>query len=267
MSGAGLTSRRMMVPRSTAIDRITAGPPSNGWPTKRMFVGWEVCCMPAMDLRCDWACDTCPWMAITRTLPPCSSSMAVCITGTIVASFRTHGSALLPRRDGSPQKRTMTTWGPPVTTHLSPSGSASGKTSSVLTLTRPRSVKAKQARARTRHCRAPVCWTPGLTWNRFCRPYVRTASSVWPRWTSTHLRTWRTSFVTYHLSSRAPWCLERMPVQHMARFCETAGLVSRPRMSLISAFRPPDADPNALAAMVLAQRAHGHPVVHLYAVR
>ena len=33
--------------------------------------------MPAMDLRCDWACDTCPWMAITWTPPPCSSSMAV----------------------------------------------------------------------------------------------------------------------------------------------------------------------------------------------
>ena len=122
-------------------------------------------------------------------------------------------SGHMARHYCSPLKKTRTTWGPPVpvATHSSPSGSASGKTSSVLTLARPRSVKAKQARAHTRHCWAPVWRTPGLTWNRFCRPYVKTASSVWPRWTSTHLRTWRTSFVTYHLSSRAPWCLERMP--------------------------------------------------------
>ena len=211
MSGAGLTSRQTMVPWRTAMDRVTAGPPSNGWPTKQMFVGWQVCCFQAMDLRCDWACDTCPWMAITRTLTPCSSSMAVCIKATIVASFRTHDLALLPRRDGSPLKRTRTTWGPPVATHSSPSGSASGKTSSIFTLTRLRSVKAKKARARNRHCQAPVCQTPWLTLNRLWRPYIRTASSVWPRWTSKHLRTWRTSFVTYHLSSRVPCCLERMP--------------------------------------------------------
>ena len=114
-----------------------------------MFTGWQVCCMPEMDLRCDWACDTCPWMAITRTLPPCSSSMAVCITGTVVASFRTYGSALLLRRDGRPLKRTRTTWGLPLATHSSPSGSVSGKTSSVLTLAWPRSVKANRRGAAT----------------------------------------------------------------------------------------------------------------------
>ena len=37
--------------------------------------------MPATDLRCDWACDTCPWMAITRAPPPCSSSRAVLYHG------------------------------------------------------------------------------------------------------------------------------------------------------------------------------------------
>ena len=46
---------------------------------------------------CDWACNTCLWMAIT-----------FCITGTIVASLRTHGSALLPRWDSSPLKRMRT---------------------------------------------------------------------------------------------------------------------------------------------------------------
>ena len=136
-SGVGLTSRWTMVPWHMAMDCVTAGPPSNSWPTRRMFAGWQVCCMPAMDLRCDWACVTCPWIAITRTPPPCSSSMAVCIMGMIVASFRTHGSALLPRRDGSQLTRTRTTWGLPMHTHSSPSGSASGKSSSLLTLVRP----------------------------------------------------------------------------------------------------------------------------------
>ena len=102
------------------------------------------------------------------------------------------------------------TWGPPVATHSSLSGNASGKSSSILTLTWPQYVKTEQARARNHHCRAPVCRTLGLTWSRFCRPYMRTGSLAWPRWTATHLRTCRTSFMTYHLSSRVQWCLERM---------------------------------------------------------
>ena len=110
-SGASWAMAWMPRARPTDMGSATAGPHSNGWPTRWNSVGWRACCIPTMDLRCDSACGTCLWVAVIQTSPWCSSSMAACFTVTTVASSRTPGSALLPRRCGSPLKGTKGTAG------------------------------------------------------------------------------------------------------------------------------------------------------------
>ena len=195
----------------TDIGHAIAGPPSNGWPTRRKPTSWRACCMPPTGLRCDWACGTCPWVAIIRTQPQCSSSMAACFTVKTVASSRMSGSALLPRRGGSTPKGMKTTWGPLVVTRSQPSGSVSRRPSSVLSPAEPGQPWSESAQM-SPSCQqpAPICQPLGPICRHFCRPYMRTVSSASPRWILIHPRGWWTSSGTYWPSSSLSQCQKRM---------------------------------------------------------
>ena len=190
--------------------------------------------MPAMDLGCDWACDTCPWMAITRTLPLGSRSMAICITGTIVASLRTHGSALLSWQSTQENEDYLRT--------------TCGYTLVIIweceweVLKRSDPHKVAVCKGQTgEDPQLPLPGTslpdPGanmeLILQAICEDWVFGLAQVdihTPEDLKDKFRDLPSIFNSAMLLSIE----EAGP--HMARFCETAGLVSRPWMSLISSY-------------------------------
>ena len=207
-SEASQTMAWMSRPCPTSMNHITTGLPCNGWPTRRKSMGWRASCMQPMCPWCDWACATYSWRAIIWT-PRCSSSTIACFTVTTLASLRTPGSALLPRRGRKKLKRMKNMWGPPVATHSWPSGSMSGCPLRATTRTRQWASAGRRcqwqhptfANARFLSANPPIC-------RRFSWSYTRTS----PRWISIHPTGWRSSSGTYHPSSN-PWRCPRRALE------------------------------------------------------
>ena len=232
-SGASRTMPWMLRACPMAMGHAIAGPPSNGWARIWKSVRWRACCTPPTGPRCDWACGTCPWTAIIRTLPWCSSSMAACFTVTTAASSRMPGSALLPRRGGSTSKGTKTTWGSLVTTRSWPSGSASGRPSSAPTPAQRRvSMDVSQPPMAGSHLPAPGTDMQALLW-AICEDFslfgLTQVDIHIPEGLKDKFRDLPPIYKSFSVSKE-----DAGP--HMAQFCVDTGVVSQPWWSLIVSY-------------------------------
>ena len=206
----------------------------NGWPTRWKSMGWRASCMRPMCPWCDWVCATYSWRAIIWT-PRCSSSTIACFTVTTLASLRTPGSALLPRRGRKKLKRMKNMWGPPVATHSWPSGSMSGCPLRATTRTRQRESAGR--RCQWQHPTfANARFLSASPWDQYAGASAgHTQGPHLGEYPYTRLAEGQVLGPTTHLQIRGV-------VQgghwnpYMAGFYEDAGDVADPQVSLISSY-------------------------------
>ena len=259
-SEASQTMALMSRPCPTSMNHITTGLPCNGWPTRWKSMGWRASCMRPMCPWCDWACATYSWRAIIWT-PRCSSSTIACFTVTTLASLRTPGSALLPRRGRKKLKRMKNMWGPPVATHSWPSGSMSGCPLRATTRTRQRASAGR--RCQWQHPTfANARFLSASPWDQYAGASAgHTQGPHLGEYPYTRLAEGQVLGPTTHLQIRGV-------VQgghwnpYMAGFYEDAGDVADPQVSLISSyFRHLVLIPTSLLCWYLL---NGLVVTHLY---